>query len=70
MATARTDVTDKEQTDIENAEFENSVPVFTRSETKIVPKGNGGSPERKVGGVVVPASDRFGSFSENTQGRA
>ena len=70
MATARANVTDKEQTDIENAEFENSVPVFTRDETKVVPKGNGGSAERKVGGVVMPASDKVGCFCEEVQGKA
>lgn len=70
MATARTNVTNKEQTDIENAEFDNSVPVFTRDETKVVPKGNGGSAERKVGGVVMPASDKIGSFTEQTTGKA
>lgn len=70
MATARTNVTDKEQTDLENAEFENSVPVFTRDQTKVVPKGNGGSAEREVGGVVMPASTRIGSFVEETQGKA
>lgn len=70
MATARSNVTNKEQTDLENAEFENSVPVFTRDETKVVPKGNGGSAERKVAGVVVPASDKIGSFTEETIGKA
>jgi len=79
-AVARTDVTDKEQTDIENAEFENSVPVFMNDVTRVVIKGgvNGGT-ERVAAatgslnsnaGVVMPASDKPGRFLEETQGKA
>ena len=66
----RANVTDKEQTDIENAEFENSVAVFVDQKTRVVPKGNGGGAERISGGVVMPASDKFGAFTENTTGKA
>jgi hypothetical protein len=67
--TFRENVTDKEQTDIENAEFENSVAVFVDAKTRVVPKGNGGGAERDIGGVVVPASDKVGSFTEATIGK-
>ena len=69
MPTYRADVTDKEQTEIENAEFANSVPVFVDGKTRVVPKGNGGGAERDVGGVVVPASDKVGRFTEATIGK-
>jgi hypothetical protein len=67
--TFRANVTDKEQTDIENAEFQNSVAVFVDNKTRVVPKGNGGGAERDIGGVVVPASDKVGSFTEATIGK-
>jgi hypothetical protein len=79
-AVARTDITDKEQTDLENAEFENSVPVMMNGDTKVVIKGgvNGGA-ERVAAasgslnsnaGVVMPAADKPGLFQENTIGKA
>jgi len=67
--TNRTNVTNKQQQVIEDAEFENSVPVFMNSKTRVVVKGAGGA-ERDVGGVVIPASDRYGAFTENTTGKA
>jgi hypothetical protein len=78
-AVARTDVTDKEQTDLENAEFENSVPVFMNSVTRVVVKGNNGGTERVAAaagslnsnaGVVMPASDKPGLFMDNLVGKA
>jgi hypothetical protein len=68
--TNRTNVTNKEQQVIEDAEFENSVPVFMNSTTRVVPKGNGGGAERDVAGVVMSTSDKFSRFTENTQGKA
>lgn len=67
--TYRTDVTNKEQQVIEDAEFENSVPVFMNGKTRVVVKGAGGA-ERDVGGVVTPASERVGCFCEETVGKA
>jgi len=67
--TYRENVTNKGQQVIEDAEFENSVPVFMNSKTRVVVKAAGGA-ERDVGGVVIPASDKFGSFTEATQGKA
>ena len=69
-AVFRENVTNKEQTDIENAEFENSVPVFMNEKTRVIIKGNNGGAERDVGGVVVPMSDRVGCFCEQTIGKA
>lgn len=78
-AVARTDVTDKEQTDLETAEFDNSVPVFMNQDTKVVVRGNLGGTERVAAasgslhsnaGVVMPASDKPGKFTEETIGRA
>jgi hypothetical protein len=68
--TYRENVTDKEQQVIEDAEFENSVAVFVDAKTRVVPKGNGGGAERDIGGVVVPASDKVGSFTEATIGKS
>jgi len=68
-AVFRENVTNKQQQVIEDAEFENSVPVFMNSVTRVVPKGNGGGAERDVGGVVVPASDKVGCFCEATIGK-
>jgi hypothetical protein len=77
-AVFRADVTDKEQTDLENAEFENSVPVFMNDETRVVIKGNYGGAERvahttgelhKNAGVVMPADDKPGKFTEETIGK-
>lgn len=79
MAVARTDVTDKQQTDIENAEFENSVPVFMNDKTRVIIKGNNGGAERvaheagklnRNAGVVMPASTKSGLFMEEKIGRA
>jgi len=67
--TYRENVTNKEQQDIEDAEFENSVPVFTDAKTRVVIKGNNGGAERDIGGVVVPTSDKVGSFTEETIGK-
>ena len=79
-AVARTDVTDKEQTDLENATFENSVPVFMNEDTKVIIKGgvNGGTERVSAAtgslnsnaGVVMPASDTPQRFSENLIGKA
>jgi hypothetical protein len=69
MSTFRENVTDKEQQDIENAEFENSVAVFQDGKTRVVTKSQGAA-ERDIGGVVFPCSDKVGSFTEQTIGRA
>ena len=67
--TYRANVTNKEQQVIEDAEFENSVPVFMNDATRVVPKGNGGGAERDVGGVVMPADARPGCFCEESIGK-
>jgi len=67
--TNRENVTDKEQQNIEDAEFENSVPVFEDGKTRVIIKGNYGGAERDVGGVVVPDSDKVGCFCEETIGK-
>jgi hypothetical protein len=77
-AVFRADVTDKQQTDLENATFENSVPVFMNSVTRVVIKGNYGGTERVAhasgsmwsnAGVVMPASDKPGLFMDNLIGK-
>ena len=67
--TYRENVTDKEQAQIEAEEFENSFAVFTDEKTRVITKANGAA-ERKVGGVVVPASDKIGTFGSDSIGRA
>jgi hypothetical protein len=69
VPTYRTDVTNKQQQVIEDAEFENSVPVFMNGKTRVVIRGNNGGAERDVGGVVVPADDKVGCFCEATIGK-
>ena len=77
-AVARTDVTDKEQTDLENAQFENSVPVFMNEVTRVVIKGNYGGAQRVAAaagslnsnaGVVMPADSKPGLFMEEVIGK-
>jgi len=78
-AVFRENVTDKEQTDLENAEFENSVAVFEDGKTRVVVRGNLGGAERvahvsgtlhKNAGVVMSISDKPGRFTEETIGKA
>jgi hypothetical protein len=69
MSSFRENVTDKEQEDLETATFDSGVPVFTDEKTRVVSRGRGGA-EREIGGVVVPASDKIGTFESDTIGKA
>jgi len=75
----RENVTDKEQTELENATFENSVPVMMNDKTLVVVRGNEGGAEKvqhaagsrhSNAGVVMPDSSQPGKFQENTIGKA
>jgi hypothetical protein len=81
MSTFRTDVTDKEQSDLEQAEFDSGAPVFVDQKRRIVSRGRGGaqrvhssngvSPASgKSAGVVMPHDDTPHRFVEETQGKA
>jgi len=79
MPTNRTNVTDRQQDQLEEATFEGGVPVFDDAKTKVVAKGaqtstqktnNAGSVIRSNAGVVMPHDDNSGVFLGDTQGRA
>ena len=66
VPTNRENITDREQSVIEEAEFEGGVPVFDDGKTKVVAKGAQTSPERTANagtniqsnaGVVMPHDD-------------
>jgi hypothetical protein len=76
--TDRTNVTDTEQTVIEEAEFEGGAPVFDDGKTRVVAKGaqtatqktsNGGSNIGSNAGVVMQHDDNPGVFLGDTQGK-
>ena len=78
-AVSRTDITNKQQTDVENAEHENSFAVFSGSgDARIRTKQGGGSPNvhydatsgniNSNAGVVMPHDDTVHRF--NTPGKA
>lgn len=72
MGDFRKNPTDREQQQVEDAAFDSSSPYFDEK-TASNPVGQRaalGAAERNVGGVVVPASDRIGSFPSDTVGRA
>ena len=78
MPTYRKNVTDKEQSVIEIAQFDNSPAVFVNKETHILVKAQGGT-ERVASdvatlnsnaGVIMPISDKSNQFTENTIGKA
>lgn len=69
MPTYRSNVTNKEQDVLENAEFEAGVPVFDDGKTRVISKARGGAQRVAHGatrasnaGVVMPDSDKPGAF--------
>ena len=78
--TYRTNVTNKQQDVIEQAEFEGGIPVFDDDTTKKISKGapqaatertaNAGTDLRQNAGVVMPHDDVPNRFVETTQGKA
>ena len=78
MPTYRKNVTDTAQTVLEQAENDGGVLVFEDQKTRIVAEGaqtgtqktmNAGTNLGRNNGVIMPASDRPGSFLEQTIGR-
>jgi len=78
MATNRTNVTDVEQSKLEEAEFDGGIPVFAHQKTRVVAKGaetatqrtaNAGSTLRSNAGVVMPHDDVPNRFVETEQGK-
>lgn len=61
--------TDKSQNELEAATFEGGIPVLVDAKTRVIAKGADGSPERKLAGVVIPASDKPTTFPSDTIGR-
>ena len=79
MPTYRADVTDQEQSKLEEATFEGGIPVFEAGKTRVVAKGADGATQRTANagtnigsnaGVIMPASDTPNRFVEETQGKA
>jgi len=80
VPTDRTNVTDKQQSVIEDAEFEGGVPVFVDQKTRVITKGankaatertaNAGTNIGSNAGVVMPHDDVPNRFLEETQGKA
>jgi len=79
MPTYRENPTNRQQDQIEEAQFEGGVPVFDSGETKVISKlapqaaaqrtANAGSDLRNNAGVVMPHDDVPNRFVENTQGK-
>jgi len=80
MPTFRTNVTNKQQNDLEEATFEGGVPVFADAERRQVNKqmrggasrvigASGGTPASSSSGVVIPHDDQPGRFLSDTVGR-
>jgi hypothetical protein len=74
----RANLTDKAQSELEAATFENGISVFEDAKTRVIAKGvetapqrtaNAGSTIRNNAGVVMPWNDRPDKFLEKTQGK-
>lgn len=74
----RKNVTDRNQTVLETASFEDGIPVHEDAKTRVVAKGvqtgtqktnNAGSTLRNNAGTVMPWDDNSGKFLGDTQGR-
>jgi|ETNvirnome_2_300_1030623.scaffolds.fasta_scaffold23616_4 hypothetical protein len=83
-AVARSNITDKEQDQLEEANNDGGIPVFKKNSadvavTRVIAKGLDGSPEKvayntsnRIGsnaGVVYPPSDNPGRFEDALIGR-
>jgi len=79
-AVFRENVTDEQQTQLENADFENSVATFQNEQTRVFVKALGGA-ERTAhapvqggrarnAGVVMPIGDKPNVFFNEQVGRA
>ena len=80
MPTNRSNVTDRQQDQLEEAQFEGGVPVFDDGKTKVISKNapqaaaqrtaNAGTNLYKNAGVVMPHDDQPGRMVEETQGKS
>ena len=75
----RKNVTDRDQTVLETAAFEDGIPVHEDGQTRVVAKGaqtggqrtqNSGTNLGRNAGVIVPWDDKPNSFPEMTIGKA
>jgi len=80
MPTYRANVTNRQQDQLEEAQFEGGVPVFDSAKTRVVSKlapqaaaqrtANAGSDLRNNAGVIMPHDDTPSRMVEETQGKA
>jgi len=79
MPTYRANVTDRAQTVLETAQFEDGIPVFKDQKTRVVAKGaqtgtqrtqNAGVNLGRNAGVVMPHDDMPNGFPGDTIGKA
>lgn len=80
MPTNRQNVTDKQQDQIEEAQFEGGVAVFDNGKTRVISKNapqaaaqrtaNAGTNLRNNAGVVMPHDDAPNRFVGDTQGKS
>jgi hypothetical protein len=75
----RTNITDRQQDQLEESTFEGGIPVFEDQKTRVVAKGaqtgaqrtqNAGTILRRNAGVILPHDDTPNRFAEQTQGKA
>lgn len=67
----RTNISDKEQDQLEEATFESGIAVQTNGTQRVITKGRQGGAERRVNnGVIYPHDDKFSSFESDKIGRA
>lgn len=71
-AVSRSNITDKQQTDVETSVFDNNAVVFANGVRRDILKQGGAGPNvahatgtlYKNAGVVMPAGDKYGTFVE------
>ena len=75
----RQNVTDKQQNDLETAQFDGGIPVEVNGTQRVIARAaqtatyktsNAGSTLRNNAGVILPHDDQPGRFLEVTQGKA
>ena len=74
----RTNITDRQQDQLEEATFEGGIPVHEDQKIRVVAKGADGAPQRTSNagtdlrdnaGVVMAHDDTYNRFVEATQGK-
>jgi hypothetical protein len=77
----RANPTDKQQSEIEGATFDQGIPVFTDDKTRVIAKGLHTAPQKTMhgtatgaqrnnAGVVMPHDDTPSRFVGDTQGKS